>query len=262
MKKITHNLGRFNTFFKNSSLGVQAVIITLVIGAIAGTATVTAMVMTPNNNTEYVTTTASEDNDSEPTSASDSQTVKEDDTEKNPNTVTAENTESPRISENTQSNTTQSTPQRSSETLQKEPQPQTPVQPTYTDTYPFASSCTSNPQGTSSQIDSYGYNKCYSSSYTAYKVAQTFGTSPQNWGNPKSWLTKADNENIPRGTTPKLHSVGIQTTGGAGWSVWVEAVHSNGTIDFSYYNFNNNLNHGTQYNVNPSAFSSYIYFGE
>lgn len=260
MKKITHHLGRFNTFFKNSSLVVQVVIVALVIGAIAGTATVTAMVMTPDNDTKSATSATNED--SKPITSSDSQSTQENNSESNPDTATTENTTSSETNVSVQSNTTQSTSQPSSETPQQEPQPQTPVQPTYTDTYPFASSCTSNPQGTSTQIDSYGYNKCYSSSYTAYKVAQTFGTAPQNWGNPKSWLTKADNENIPRGTTPKLHSVGIQTTGGAGWSVWVEAVHSNGTIDFSYYNFNNNLNHGTQYNVNPSAFSSYIYFGE
>jgi len=260
MKKITHHLGRFNTFFKESSLVIQLVIIASAIGIIAGTATVTAMVMTPNSSTESATNTTNED--SKPTTASESQSIEEDDAESNPDTTTTENVESSRTSENTQNNTTQNTPQTSSETPQREQQPQKPVQPTYTDTYPFASSCTGNPQGTSTQIDSYGYNKCYSSSYTAYKVAQTFGTTPQNWGNPKAWIAKADSENIPRGTTPKLHSVGIQTTGGAGWSVWVEAVHSNGTIDFSYYNFNNNLNHGTQYNVNPSAFSSYIYFGE
>lgn len=260
MKKITHNLGRFTTFFKESSFVIQLVIVASAIGIIAGTATVTAMVMTPDNDIKSATSTTNED--SKPITSSDSQPNKENNTENNPETATTENTTSSQTNESTQSNTTQSSSQDSSESPQQEPQPQAPVQPTYADTYPFASSCTSNPQGTSSQIDSYGYNKCYSSSYTAYKVAQTFGTAPQNWGNPKSWLTKADSENIPRGTTPKLHSVGIQTTGGAGWSVWVEAVHSNGTIDFSYYNFNNNLNHGTQYNVNPSAFSSYIYFGE
>lgn len=261
MRKVTHHLGRFSTFFKESSLVVQLVIVASGVGLIAGTATVAAMVATPSNNEALTTSKTNES--SEVASNTDSSAIyNSNESVKPADASTTTNTPQANQSAVPQSNTTQSTPLPSSETPQQEPQPQTPVQPTYTNTYPFASSCTGNPQGTSSQIDSYGYNKCYSSSYTAYKVAQTFGTAPQNWGNPKSWLAKADNENIPRGTTPKLHSVGIQTTGGAGWSVWVEAVHSNGTIDFSYYNFNNNLNHGTQYNVNPSAFSSYIYFGE
>lgn len=258
--KITHHLNRFTTFFKESSIAIQLVIVASGIGIIAGTATVAAMVATPSNkevSTDYTTNESSDvasDSDNQPT-------VSE---EKEETTDTDTTTTTPQTNQATAQNNTQTTPQEdsTSNNNQQETQPQTPVQPTYTDTYPFKSNCSSNSQQTSTQMDSWGYNKCYSSSYTAYKVAQTFGTAPQNWGNPKAWLTKADNENIPRGTTPKLHSVGIQTTGGAGWSVWVEAVHSNGTIDFSYYNFNNNLNHGTQYNVNPSAFSSYIYFGE
>lgn len=259
MKKITHHLSRFTTFFKESSLVIQLVIVASAIGIIAGTATVAAMVATPNKNEVSTNITTSEssdvasDNDNQPT------TSKEDEQ----TTDTDSTTSTPEANQTTPQNNTQSTPQDStSNNNQQETQPQTPIQPTYTDSYPFKANCSSSPQQTSTQMDSWGYNKCYSSSYTAWKVQEEFGTAPFNWGDPKSWLTKADSENIPRGTTPKLYSVGIQTTGGAGWSVWVEAVHSNGTIDFSYYNFNNNLNHGTQYSVNPSAFSSYIYFGE
>lgn len=256
MKKITHNLGRFSTFFKESSLLIQLVIVASGIGLIAGTATVAAMVAKPNNDTAVTSGgEAKTDAVSKPATGNNSEHVA--------NTQTAPTT--PQASQTTQQkNTTQNTPQQSSASnaSPQEAQAPTPAQPTYTDTYPFKSECVASPQSTSTQIDTLGYTKCFSASYTAYKVAQTFGTMPQYWGDPKQWPAKADDAHISRGTTPKLHSVGIQTTNGAGWSVWVEAVHDDKTIDISYYNFNNSLAYGMQYNVNPAVFSTYIYFGE
>ena len=257
MKKIPYHLGRFATFFKGSSLVVQLVIVASGIGLIAGTATVAAMVATPNNEIASTDSTTNDDNDttSQPSITKDSEQV----ADANTNTTTV----TPQASQATpQNNTTQNSPQGSTNSSQQEPQTQTPVQPIYTDTYPFEAECVANPQYTSTQIDTLSYTKCFSASYTAYKVAQTFGTMPQYWGDPAQWPARADNATISRGTTPKLHSVGIQTTGGAGWSVWVEAVHEDNTIDISYYNFNNSLAYGTQYNVNPAVFSTYIYFGE
>ncbi len=254
MKKITHHLGRFTTFFKESSLVIQLVIVASAIGIVAGTATVAVMVATPNSNEASTNNTTSEssdvasDNDNQPTTSKENEQTTDTDT-------------TPEASQTTSQNDTQSTP-NSSNNSQQETQPQTPVQPTYTDSYPFKANCSSNPQQTSTQIDSWSYNKCYSSSYTAWKVQEKFGTAPFNWGDPKNWLQAADNANVSRGTSPKLHSVGIQTTGGAGWSIWVEAVNGDGTIDISYYNFNNNLAYGKQYSVNSSVFSNYIYFGE
>ena len=261
MKKITHHLGRFSTFFKESSLLIQLVIIASGIGLIAGTATVAAMVATPNRNEIKTTSTTSDT--SESTSNINSQPSTSKDSEKTTDVKTDNTTTTPKISQTTpQNSTTQTTSQSPTNSSQQESQTQTPVQPTYADTYPFKSECEASPQSTSTQIDTLSYTKCFSASYTAYKVAQTFGTMPQYWGDPKQWPAKADDAHISRGTTPKLHSVGIQTTNGAGWSVWVEAVHDDKTIDISYYNFNNSLAYGTQYNVNPAVFSTYIYFGE
>jgi len=257
--KITHNLSRFSTFFKESSLVIQLVIIASAIGIIAGTATVTAMVTTSNSN--EVSTESQTSENSGVANDTDSQTPANKEDEQTTDTDTA--TTTPQTSQTApQGNDTQSTPQTPSNSSQQDTQPQTPVQPTYTDSYPFKANCSSSPQQTSTQMDSWGYNKCYSSSYTAWKAQEKFGTAPFNWGDPKNWLQAADNANISRGTTAKLHSVGIQTTGGAGWSVWIEAVNNDGTVDISYYNFNNSLAYGKQYNVNSSVFSSYIYFGE
>lgn len=259
MKKITHHLGRFTTFFKESSLVIQLVIIASAIGIVAGTATVAAMVATPNTNESSTNSTTSESSDV--ASDSDNQPTTSNEGEQTTDTETT--TATPQASETTAQNNTQSTPQQSpSNNIQQETQPQAPAQPTYTDSYPFKANCSSNPQQTSTQIDPWSYNKCYSSSYTAWKVQEKFGTAPFNWGDPKNWLQAADNANISRGTSPKLHSVGIQTTSGAGWSVWIEAVNNDGTVDISYYNFNNNLAYGKQYSVNSSVFGNYIYFGE
>ncbi len=260
MKKITHHLGRFTTFFKESSLVIQLVIAVSAIGIIAGTATVAARVTTPSSNETPTKGTTSDSE--EVASDTDSKSSATNDSEQTADTNTT--TTTPQASRTQQSgNNTQTTPpQGSTSTSQQEPQAQTPVHPTYADTYPFKAECVASPQSTSTQIDPLSYTKCFSASYTANKVAQTFGVTPQYWGDPKQWPAKADNATISRGTTPKLHSVGIQTMSGAGWSVWVEALHDNGTIDISYYNFNNSLAYGTQYNVNPAAFSTYIYFGE
>lgn len=257
MKKIPYHLGRFATFFKESSLVVQLVIVASGIGLIAGTATVAAMVATPSNEI-----TSNDSTTSDSTAISQPDTSKDND--KTADTSTSTATTTPQASQPSQQSnaSTHNTSQGSTSTSQQTPQTQTPVQPTYADTYPFKSECVANPQSTSTQIDPLSYTKCFSASYTANKVSQTFGTMPQYWGDPKQWPTKTDNAHISRGTTPKLHSVGIQTTGGAGWSVWVEAVHDDNTIDISYYNFNNSLAYGTQYNVNPAVFSTYIYFGE
>jgi surface antigen len=257
MKKIPHHLGRFATFFKESSLVVQLVIVASGIGIVAGTATVAAMVATPNNDT---TTTSSS------TPSEDKGTVADTESKQSAGNSDqqATDTSKPQTSQTKQQSSTaqNTTPSSTSSPSQPKTQPQAPAQPTYADTYPFKADCSSSPQSTSTQIDPLSYTKCFSASYTANKVNQTFGTMSQYWGDPKNWPQAADNAHISRDTTPKLHSVGIQTTGGAGWSVWVEAVHDDNTIDISYYNFNNSLAYGTQYNVNPSVFSTYIYFGE
>lgn len=79
--KITHHLGRFATFFKQSSLVIQLVMVVSGIGIIAGTATVAAMVATPNNNRASTRSATSEsghvagDTDSKPFTPSASERV-------------------------------------------------------------------------------------------------------------------------------------------------------------------------------------------
>ncbi len=58
-----NTLNRFSAFFKNSSLFVRALIVVSVVGVVAGTATVAAMVATPNEDKPRPTTTEAKTSD-------------------------------------------------------------------------------------------------------------------------------------------------------------------------------------------------------
>lgn len=252
--KIVHHFSRFSTFFKESSLFMQATIVVSGIALIAGTTTVAAMVAAPkdNNTSQSVGMSGVKSQDIDSSSDTNQAAHNQD---KQPSDAT----EPAQTSNNlTGTQGQQAAPQQQAQPENTQPQP-TP-EPTYTDSYPVA---WKNECG---GIDTWGMSKCYSASYTAWKVQETFGSMPawgmggQN-GDPKNWPAKADAANIPRGTAPKVHSVGIQTSGVAGWSVWVEAVNSD-KITISYYNFNNDLKYGLKKDVPASSFITYIYFGE
>lgn len=127
---------------------------------------------------------------------------------------------------------------------------QTPVLPTYSDTYPAAwrNQCDT--------IDTWGQTKCQSTSYAAWKVNEIFGGMPMNWGDASTWPAKADAAHIPRGTTPQLHSVGVV----GNFNVFVEAINADNTIDVSYYNWNFNKAFGYKNSIPASTYSTYIYF--
>ncbi len=144
------------------------------------------------------------------------------------------------------------------------PSQQEPVKPAYNDTYPadWKQHCNG--------MDMWGMDKCQSVSYTAWKVSETFGNMSK-WGpiwpagligHAKNWLVLAENENIPTGTTPKVHSVAVSTLGPLGFTAWVEAIDGN-SMTLSSYNWNYGKSYHLHENVQlPAAqFSGYIYFG-
>ena len=133
--------------------------------------------------------------------------------------------------------------------------PAAPVAPTYSDSYPaeWKNGCDA--------IDTWGMTTCQSSSYAAVKVNEAFGNMPK-WGytgqgDVSHWVANANAANIPVGTTPKLHSVGIS----GNFSAFVEAVNNDGTIDVSYYNWQYNKAFGYKTSIPASTYSNYIYFG-
>jgi len=116
--KITHHLGRFATFFKQSSLVVQLVIVVSAISIIAGT----AMVAMPNNNEVSTNRAASDssnvasDTDNQPSTNSDNEKVDEAPTdqtvtESTTSTQSQASTSSPSTIQPTQTNTS-TTPQQ------------------------------------------------------------------------------------------------------------------------------------------------------
>lgn len=154
------------------------------------------------------------------------------------------------------SNTTNTTPQQTNTASTDTPQPPVaPVAPTYADTYPseWKTQCDAPyPDG----LDTWYQNKCQATSYAAWKVNESFGNMPKNWGDANSWLAKASAAGISTSTTPKAHSVGVQ----GNFVIWVEAVNSDGTIDVSYYNFGYSKAFGYKTSIPAATYSSYIYF--
>lgn len=129
--------------------------------------------------------------------------------------------------------------------------PETPTAPVYVyaDTYPaeWKNQC--------GQLDTWGLNKCQSTSYAAWKVSESGKNMPKYWGDASAWPAKADAANIPRGTTPKLHSVAVV----GNFNAFVEAVDGD-TITVSWYNWGNTGQYGVWENIPASKFSTYIYF--
>ena len=110
-----------------------------------------------------------------------------------------------------------------------------------------------------SLIDSWGMYNRECVSYTAWKVFQTYGYMPY-WGgngNAKQWPGDAQAAGIPTGSTPRVGSVAIMTTGYFGHAMWVEAVNGN-MIYVSQYNYDL-AGHYSEMWVNGSNFT-YIYF--
>lgn len=113
-------------------------------------------------------------------------------------------------------------------------------------------------------VDPWGMYSRECVSYTAFKVASTYGW-PSYWtrggNNANQWPGKADRYGIPRGTTPKVGSVAVMMSGYYGHVAWVEEVKANGRIVVSDYNHDNRGNYA-RYETSASAFDTYIYFDQ
>lgn len=131
-------------------------------------------------------------------------------------------------------------------------------------------------------VDPWGMYSRQCVSYTAWKVFQKNGSMPY-WGgdryvkingqnvftsgHAKYWPTSARAAGIPTGSSPRVGSVGVITSGQYGHVVWVESINANGTINISQYNEYDSGRPGDpwghyseRYNVSPGAYDTYIYF--
>ena len=162
-----------------------------------------------------------------------------------------------------QENITTTTPVNT--TKQETAQPVLTLEQQYPDSYP--SKWSSAPLD--SIVDDWGMSNRESVGYTAWKVNEAYGNMPKwgfgSGGNATDWPTSAKTANIPTGTVPKVHSVGIlfansKGTGPSGFSAWIEAIDGDKVIAGSY-----NFNTVGTYNVEEilaSYFDTYIYFND
>jgi len=118
--------------------------------------------------------------------------------------------------------------------------------------------------GLDAYVDDWGMYTRECVSYAAFKVDQAYGNMPY-WGgigNANQWDDNARNIGIPYGNVPKAGSVGVIDNGTYGHVAWVESVNADGTINISHFNIDWNGDYAEWYNVSPSFFNTYIYFGE
>jgi surface antigen len=141
--------------------------------------------------------------------------------------------------------------------------------------YPWAHLCPAARINRQQFADPWGMFICECVSYVAWRVHNAYGFMPRwggNWsgglrgGNAKEWLHNARVAGIPTGTTPRVGSVGVITSGTWGHVVWVEAVQGN-RVFISQYNYAVAATNwvGGEYSemwVNASVYDGFIYFAD
>lgn len=88
-------------------------------------------------------------------------------------------------------------------------------------------------------VDPWGLYTRQCVSYVAWKIWSTGRYVPhfQGAGNANQWPSTAARHGIPSGSTPKVGSAAVMMSGYYGHVMYVEAVHGDGTITVSDYNF-------------------------
>jgi len=100
-------------------------------------------------------------------------------------------------------------------------------------------------------------------SYGAFKVDQAYGNMPY-WGgrgNANQWPANARAAGIKTSSVPAAGTIGVISSGTFGHVAWVESVNDDGTINISHFNIGWNGDYAEWYNLSPSFFDTYIYFG-
>lgn len=85
-------------------------------------------------------------------------------------------------------------------------------------------------------VDDWGMYNRECVSYTAYKVASSGREMPYGFGHANRWPDAARAHGTAVDTQPRVGDVAIISDGEFGHSMYVEAVHADGTISVSQYN--------------------------
>lgn len=116
----------------------------------------------------------------------------------------------------------------------------------------------------SNKVDPLGYGCGQCVSYTAWRLLKETGYQAQWWGNANMWPAAARRNGFSTGTTPRAGSIATMYVGQYGHVAWVEAVHGDGTMTISQYNWptpSNGYRWGeySQMRLSTSTFHEYIY---
>lgn len=112
-------------------------------------------------------------------------------------------------------------------------------------------------------VDDWGMYTRECVSYAAFKVQQAYGNMPY-WGgrgNAHQWDDNAIAAGIKVSSVPAAGTVGVINDGYYGHVGWVESVNADGTINISHFNINWSGDYAEWYNLRPTYFDAYIYFG-
>lgn len=127
-----------------------------------------------------------------------------------------------------------------------------------------------------SEVDPWGFYSWECVSYAAYKVRTTtrynnfvnnysLNGNSVHFGNAVEWAAAARGIGVRVDTTPTVGSIAWRASGRAGHVAYVTAVHSDGTIDISEYNFASYHTFGTRHYVawwqgGGAGFDGFIHF--
>ena len=94
-------------------------------------------------------------------------------------------------------------------------------------------------ESSASVISPYGYYYRNCTDYTAWKVSFN-GIGPELYkglGNAKDWAARTAAKGVRVDGTPAAGAVAVRTTGTYGHTAYVEAVHADGSVTISHYNY-------------------------
>lgn len=112
--------------------------------------------------------------------------------------------------------------------------------------------------------DPLGYGCAQCVSYTAWRILKETGYRAAWWGNANMWPASARRNGFSTGRTPRAGSIAVMYVGQYGHVAWVEAVHGDGTMTISQYNWptkSNGYRWGeySQMRISTGQFHEYIY---
>jgi peptidoglycan DL-endopeptidase CwlO len=108
-------------------------------------------------------------------------------------------------------------------------------------------------------LGGYGYRNC--TDWVAFRVRQAGGHVPGGLGNANTWHVRAPAYGYGVGKTPRVGAAAVSTAGYYGHVMYVEAVHSDGSVTVSDYNRAGTGKYDlTNLSAAQASYLTYVYF--